>query len=134
MIVPASLHDEMVKHAKAERPNECCGLLAGHRAADGWRVQSLHRLVNELASPVEYASEPRSMLAAMRAMDAAGQELLAVYHSHPSSPPVPSQKDLARNPFEDVLHVILGLADSEVRARAWLLGPDSFREATYEVE
>ena len=133
LIVPARVHAELEEHARRELPNECCGLLAGSKEEGAWRVQALHRLVNELASPVEYASEPRSMLAAMRAMGAAGHDLLAVYHSHPTSPPLPSRKDMDRNPFDDVLHVILGMAGAAPLARAWLLGPASFAEASYEI-
>ncbi|MBY0227678.1 MAG: M67 family metallopeptidase [Gemmataceae bacterium] len=133
LIVPASVHEALVAHARTELPNECCGLLAGKKG-EAWRAEAYHPLVNSLASPVEYASEPRSMLAALRAIDAAGQELLAVCHSHPTSAPVPSRKDLDRNPFEDsVPHVILGLAGEPPHARAWVLGPDSFAEAEYGI-
>src|SRR3954447_4052537 len=95
--VPAGLWQGMIRHAREEQPNECCGLLAGAVADGVGRVERLYRLVNSAASPVEYESEPRSMLAAMRDMIARGLDVVAVYHSHPTSRPVPSRKDLDRN-------------------------------------
>ncbi|HEV3235646.1 MAG TPA: M67 family metallopeptidase, partial [Gemmataceae bacterium] len=81
----------MIAHAKAELPNECCGLLAGTIIRDGSAIQiptrkvaKAYPLINELASPREYLSEPRSMLAAEKDMRLQGLQVLAVYHSHPT--------------------------------------------------
>jgi len=125
----------MVRHALEERPRECCGLLAGERLEGLGRVKGLHRLVNSLGSAVEYESEPTSMLRAMKAIDAAGWEVLAVYHSHPTSSPVPSRKDLERNPYEEwAAHVIIGLAGEVPEVRVWWLGETTCREAEWGVE
>jgi proteasome lid subunit RPN8/RPN11 len=127
--------DEMVRHAQEERPRECCGLLAGERLEGMGRVKRLFRLVNALASGVEYESEPASMLRAMKAIDAEGLEVLAVYHSHPTSPPVPSRKDLERNPYEDwAAHAIISLAGQVPEVRFWWLGESTYREAEWVVE
>src|SRR5258708_4490971 len=97
----------MVAQALAERPNECCGLLAG----TGGRAVSRYPLVNAAQFPaIEYLSEPRSMFAADRAIRAAGLDVVTVYHSHPTSPPVPSKKDIASNYSESVMNLIISLA------------------------
>ena len=121
----------MLDHARAEFPIECCGVLAG--SVDdgvGW-VTEHHPLVNALASPTEYESEPRSMLAAHKAMRASGTEILAVYHSHPTSDPIPSQRDLERNYGEGVVHLIIGLRFSEADVRGWWLTSTDYREAEF---
>ena len=61
--VPLRHYREMVAQAVAERPNECCGLLAGRLAEAGagvqvGRVVRRYPLVNSAASPVEYVSDP----------------------------------------------------------------------------
>jgi proteasome lid subunit RPN8/RPN11 len=110
-------------------------LLAGERLEGLGRVKGLYRLVNALESPVEYESEPRSMLRAMKAIDAAGLEVLAAYHSHPTSPPVPSRKDMERNPWEEwAAHVIISLAGEAPEVRVWWLGETEYREAEWAVE
>ncbi len=132
--IPATVYDAMVAHALAEQPNECCGLLAG--VTDGgitW-VVAHYPLVNALASPVEYESDPRSMLNACRDMRQRDIDIVAVYHSHPTSPPIPSKKDLARNYSEEVVNLIVSLLSSPPTVRGWWLTATDFRKAEWEVE
>lgn len=131
--VPAALWDEMIQHARAERPYECCGLLAGTVADGVGKVERLYRLENAAASPVEYESEPRSMLAAMRDMIARGLDVVAVYHSHPTSRPVPSRKDLERNYSEDVVNLIVSLTTDPPEVAAWWLTATAYRPAEVAV-
>jgi proteasome lid subunit RPN8/RPN11 len=133
--VPAGLYREVLEHAAAELPAECCGLLAGTISQDGSVGLVTHRfaLVNELASPTEFLSEPRSMFAAMKAMRAANVEVLAVYHSHPTGAPIPSRRDQERNYSEGVVNLIVGLATGVPEVRAWWLSADSYLEAQLEM-
>ncbi len=125
----------MYAHARTELPNECCGLLAGRVEEGVGRVERRYTLVNALASPVEYESEPRSLLDAFRDMHHRGLDELAFYHTHPTSDPVPSAKDLARNYYgEAVIHLIISLKGGEPRMRGWWLGAETFREAEWKVE
>jgi proteasome lid subunit RPN8/RPN11 len=116
----------MVEQAVAELPNECCGLFAGHLAAGVGTVTHRLPLVNAAASPREFLSEPRSMLAAEKAMRAAGVEMLAIYHSHPTSAAVPSATDRARNYSESMLNLIISLAGGQADVQAWWLTATDF--------
>lgn len=125
--IPRPIFDAMLAHARAEHPNECCGFLAG---ANG---EATHRfpLINALASAIAYEAEPRELLAVHRAMRELGVQEVAVYHSHPTSAPVPSASDLARNGYGATIpHVIIG-PGGEVRA--WWLDETDFEEAAWEV-
>jgi [CysO sulfur-carrier protein]-S-L-cysteine hydrolase len=115
----------MLAQAVAALPNECCGLLAGR---DG-RVTHSYPLRNALASPVRYESDPRELFAAHKDMKREGTEHLAIYHSHPTSDPVPSRTDLERN-FHgpDVVQIIISLKHGEPRVQAWRLGETSYDE------
>jgi proteasome lid subunit RPN8/RPN11 len=133
LLIPQSLLEAVIAHARAEVPNECCGLLAGVIVDGVGRVSQHFPLRNDLASPTEYATNARDMLDALRATRAAGTEFLAVYHSHPSSAPVPSRKDLERNTWgETVVHVIVSFAGDEPEVRVWWLGETEYREADLE--
>jgi proteasome lid subunit RPN8/RPN11 len=128
----------MLQHARAEYPNECCGLLAGQLSVvrgqlPVGQVTKRYPLVNELRSPTEYQSEPRSILRAEKDMRQGELELLAIYHSHPTSEPVPSRKDLERNFYGDtVVHFIISLRENQPRVRGWRLGETMFSEADWE--
>ena len=123
LAIPDALLEEVIAHARAEAPLECCGLLAG-RIADGvGLVTARFPIRNELQSPTDYLTNARDMFAAFRAMRASELELLAIYHSHPTSAPVPSARDLDRNTYgESVVHLIVGLGSAEPEVRGWWLG------------
>ena len=124
----------MLAHARAELPAECCGLLAGTVEADVGRVTQQLPLVNALASPTEYESEPRSMFAAHKAMRAAGTDILAVYHSHPTTDPIPSRRDRERSYSDQIVNIIIGLCRAEPDVRGWWLTADGPREAEWQVQ
>ena len=131
LLLPRPLYLAMLNHAQTELPNECCGLFAGVREADAWRVKAIHPLVNEAASPREYHSAP---FQAEKACRAAGHEFLAIYHSHPTSPPIPSKTDLERNFYgTSVMHLIIGLSEETPLVRGWWLLEASFEEADWRI-
>ncbi len=129
----------------AELPDECCGLLAGrlpkeHAAASPGRASArrepsaAYPLANAAKSPTEYLSDPASLFAAYREMHQLGLEILAIYHSHPSAPPVPSRRDIERNNYgADVVHLIVSLEGPDPVMRAWRLSPESYAEAEWAV-
>lgn len=137
---PRALLDEMIAQAKAELPNECVGLLAGTIVRDDpaapipiGKAVKRYPLVNELASPREFFSEPRSMLAADRDMRSNKLEILAIYHSHPTSHPVPSAKDREKNYSPTVINVIISLKEEQPEVRAWWVTETDYREAEWSV-
>lgn len=115
MRIAKNLYEEMVAHARAEAPNECCGLIA---SLDGMAV-AVHPAVNLAASPLRYEVDPSEQYRIMMAIEDAGQELGAIYHSHTRSAPYPSQTDINLAFHPEALYVIVGLAagdTADVRA------------------
>lgn len=103
--LPKALAEAMVDHAREEYPNECCGLLAGR----GARVERLYRGRSLDQSPYTYQLDPQQQLHFFREMDAAGLELVGIYHSHTQSDPYPSRTDVARAFYPDAVYVIVGV-------------------------
>jgi proteasome lid subunit RPN8/RPN11 len=134
LLLPAQLLAEMVAQARAELPNECCGLLAGRVEGGVARAERRYPLANRAASPTEYDGDQGDHLAAQKDMRRLGLDVLALYHSHPTSDPVPSKKDLDRNGYGDsAIHLIISLRGGEPLVRGWWLGAETFREAEWEV-
>jgi len=129
--LPRAVYDEMLDQARAEFPNECCGLLAGVLEEGVARVVRRFPLINEAASPTEYLAA-KSLGEANRQRRECGLEFLAVYHSHPTSPPVPSKKDLAEFYWDGHMSLIISLAGTEPEVRGWWLTNTDYREAEWK--
>ncbi|HTU91702.1 MAG TPA: M67 family metallopeptidase [Gemmataceae bacterium] len=134
--IPRTVYGGMLWHALAERPLECCGLLAGVVREDGvGEVLLRYPLLNAAASPVEFESEPRSHFSADRDIRRQGLEVLAIYHSHPTSEPVPSRKDLERSYWgTDVVNLIVSLTTPTPAVRAWWLSTQEYCEAQWVIQ
>jgi proteasome lid subunit RPN8/RPN11 len=115
MKIPQHVIDEMLAHARDEAPNECCGLLVGTRDS----IERSIRARNREASPTRYLIDPEDHFAAIHGARTSGQRVVGAYHSHPASPPIPSESDLAEaTGGSDFVYVIVSLrsVDGEVFA------------------
>ena len=88
MRIAPDLIDEIVAHAREDAPNECCGLIGGR----GDVAATVYRAENLFASPRRF--EVGGLPKLMGAIEAAGEEMIAMYHSHPRSEAYPSQTDV----------------------------------------
>jgi len=129
LAIPSAIRDQLIAHAVAEMPNECCGFLVGRE-----RVERAMPLQNKLASPVAYSVEVKELAQVARQLRNERLEVLAIYHSHPTSDPIPSTHDLAQNGYGDTVpHVIIGFAGAVPEVRAWILGEASYREVEWGI-
>ncbi len=97
--------DEIIGHARASSPEECCGLLLG----SGDRADVVFRAHNLEKSPTRFQIDPLDHFAAIRAARSAGRRIVGVYHSHPQTAARPSPADLADASYREYLYLIVGL-------------------------
>lgn len=120
--LPNVLATAIEDHARQAAPNECCGLLLG---AGGVVIDAIPTR-NTAADPARrYAIDPGEHFAAIRMARSRGAEVIGAYHSHPASPPEPSETD-RREGFEHFLFLIVGLAGTAAEIRAWRLKGGNF--------
>jgi len=126
--------NEIIAHAREAAPHECCGLIGG---AKHGQAQSIYRNRNIAAdSLVAYEAAPEDLFAAQRLMRQRGEELLAIYHSHPrSSDPQPSATDVRLAYYPAAVYLIVGFRNSEPCVRAFRLIESEARwePAEYEI-
>ena len=123
----------MLEHSQAELPNECCGVLTGERDDEMLRAFDVHSLENEAKSRTEYLAA-KGLFAVNKLMRERGHDIVAIYHSHPTSAPIPSKKDLERNFYGDsVVHFIVGLAGAEPELRGWWLEEHSYEPTEWQI-
>ena len=75
-----------------------------------------------------YLISPREQLRAFREMDDNGEELVAIYHSHPASQPYPSPTDRAEAHYPEAVYVLVSLRTSAPEVRAYRIADDMVRE------
>jgi [CysO sulfur-carrier protein]-S-L-cysteine hydrolase len=130
--------DELVAHARAEAPNECCGIVAVQREGSpngqSPRAARVYRTINTAASPLKFEVDGKQLIGLIDAIEADGRELGAIYHSHTRTAPYPSQTDInfAAN-WPEVEWVIIGLADRDApEIHSYLIDSGRVREVALE--
>ena len=138
LVLPQAMRDQIVAHARAEAPQECCGLIAGH----GDRATRVIPCTNASPTPeVRYALKE---LRAVIDIEDAGEELVAIYHSHPRSPAYPSPTDRVEAHWPEACYVLVSLRyDRPVLGGKGPFGPevhgfrildhDAIREVTLDL-
>jgi proteasome lid subunit RPN8/RPN11 len=121
LALPPSLADELMRHARAELPNEACGLLSGSLASG--KATRFHPARNLEASPLRYNVHPEDLVRITFAIEDADEELVAIFHSHTRSAAVPSATDRRTAMYPDPFYLLASLSDPDAppaRAlRAW---------------
>jgi proteasome lid subunit RPN8/RPN11 len=124
--------EAMIAHAREAAPAECCGLVGG-----SWsRASSLYRLRNVTSEPeVRYEAAPEDLFAAQRQMRERGEELLAIYHSHPRAvEPSPSETDIRQAFYPSATYLIIGLGGSGPVIKAFNISEREHRWHPVEYE
>jgi proteasome lid subunit RPN8/RPN11 len=123
--------DEIIRHAREEMPNECCGIIA---TSEGASIK-VFRATNSEASPVRYSLDPREQYEITMEIERQGWELGAIYHSHTRSPAYPSQTDVNLAFYPDALYLIVSLAKADAPdLRAFRIVDEEISEAALAVE
>lgn len=105
MNIPQRIINELLSHAREGYPYEVCGLIAGK---DGI-ASRIFRTTNIDKSSISYMMEPAEQFKAFKEMRANGLELMAIYHSHPTSPAYPSRTDVGLAYYPETVYMIASL-------------------------
>jgi proteasome lid subunit RPN8/RPN11 len=121
LTIPRAVADEMLAHARSEVPNEACGLLSGS-LSEG-TATAYHPARNADASPYVYTVHPEDLVRIVFGIEDAGEDLVAIFHSHTHTPAVPSPTDRRQAQYPDAFYVLATLTDPDAGAadalRAW---------------
>jgi [CysO sulfur-carrier protein]-S-L-cysteine hydrolase len=87
------LLDAVLTHARADHPDEACGVIAGEEGSD--IPTRFIPMVNAARSPTFYEFDSRDLLALYREMDDRDEEPVVIYHSHTATEAYPSRTDIS---------------------------------------
>lgn len=88
-----AIRDAIVAHARADHPDEACGIVAGPIGSD--RAVRFVPMTNAERSPTFYRFDSHEQLRVWREMDDRDEEPVVIYHSHTATEAYPSRTDVA---------------------------------------
>lgn len=122
---------QILEHARAEAPNEACGLLVGREEY----VTHVLPATNVAENPrVAYLMDPHDQIRYFQQIEEQGLDLLGIYHSHPVSPAYPSPTDLSMAYYPEAVYAILSLMhrDNPI-LRAFRIVDSHISEVTFQI-
>jgi proteasome lid subunit RPN8/RPN11 len=110
LLIRADLVDAIVAHARADHPDEACGVIAGPEGSD--RPQRHIPMINAERSPTFYRFDSAEQLKVWREMDAAREAPVVIYHSHTATEAYPSRTDISYAAEPDAHYVLVSTRDA----------------------
>jgi proteasome lid subunit RPN8/RPN11 len=111
LVIRRDLVDAMVAHARRDHPDEACGVIAGPEGAD--RPERLIEMENAERSPTFYRFDSGEQFRVWKAMDAADEVPVVIYHSHTATEAYPSRTDVSYASEPDAHYVLISTRDPE---------------------
>ena len=93
LTITAGLRDKIVAHARADHPDEACGVIAG--PAGTGRPERFIPMLNAERSPTFYRFDSAEQFQVWREMDERDEEPVVIYHSHTATGAFPSRTDIS---------------------------------------
>ncbi|MFI0351873.1 Mov34/MPN/PAD-1 family protein [Actinomadura sp. 9N407] len=111
LTIERALVDRIVAHARADHPDEACGVIAGPLGSD--RPVRFIPMVNAERSPTFYRFDSLEQLKVWREMDDRDEEPVVIYHSHTSTEAYPSRTDISYAAEPNAHYVLVSTGDPE---------------------
>jgi [CysO sulfur-carrier protein]-S-L-cysteine hydrolase len=105
------LRAKIVAHARADHPDEACGVIAGPAGSD--RPERFIAMLNAERSPTFYRFDSTEQFRVWREMDERGEEPIVIYHSHTATEAYPSRTDVSYASEPDAHYVLVSTRDPE---------------------
>jgi len=104
--IPRKIANQLLHLAQRSPNAEICGLIGGRQGLP----QNCYPVDNSADDPAQhFMLDAKGQIAAMKTMRERGEELCAIYHSHPHAPATPSASDLQQAAYPDALYLIISL-------------------------
>jgi proteasome lid subunit RPN8/RPN11 len=109
--LPIEIRDAILAHARRDRPDEACGVVAGPAGSD--RPVRLIEMANAERSPTFYRFDSGEQLRVWNAMDEADEEPVIIYHSHTATEAYPSRTDISYASEPGAHYLLVSTADPD---------------------
>ena len=111
LTISPALRAKIVAHARADHPDEACGVIAGPAGSD--RPARFIPMLNAERSPTFYRFDSMEQLRVWREMDDRDEEPVVIYHSHTATQAYPSRTDISYASEPGAHYVLVSTRDQD---------------------
>ncbi|MBR7825422.1 M67 family metallopeptidase [Actinospica sp. MGRD01-02] len=111
LTIGQAIRDAIIDHARADHPDEACGVVAGPIGSD--RPVRFIPMANAERSPTFYRFDSLEQLKVWREMDDRDEEAVVIYHSHTATEAYPSRTDLSYASEPNAHYVLVSTRDAD---------------------
>jgi proteasome lid subunit RPN8/RPN11 len=107
IIITNSDKEKLIQHAKSEEPYESCAILIGQEIERGWKVIEVFLTENTEKSKINFTISPQEEFKIDEIAKQKNLEIVSIFHSHPTSEPIPSSTDkkfMQVNPYPWIIY------------------------------
>ncbi|WP_333877180.1 M67 family metallopeptidase [Methylobacter sp.] len=124
--IPRKITNKLLHFAQISPDLEICGLIGGKNGLPS----TCYPIKNIAEQPQQrFQLDAGQQISAMAEMRDQGEELFAIYHSHPTAPAIPSAIDLKLASYPEALYLIISLNTKGVlEMRGFKIDPKSVQE------
>jgi proteasome lid subunit RPN8/RPN11 len=118
LTISTALREQIVAHARADHPDEACGVIAGPAGSD--RPERFIPMLNAERSPTFYRFDSMEQFKVWQEMDDRDEEPVVIYHSHTATQAYPSRTDISYASEPGAHYVLVSTRDpGEVEFRSF---------------
>ncbi|MBA3745107.1 M67 family metallopeptidase [Sporichthya sp.] len=118
LTIDAATREAIIAHARADHPDEACGVVAGPVGSD--QPLRLIPMANAARSTTFYEFDSMDLLKLYREMDDRDEVPVIVYHSHTATEAYPSRTDVSYASEPDAHYVLVSTREpDEVEFRSF---------------
>jgi [CysO sulfur-carrier protein]-S-L-cysteine hydrolase len=133
LTISPELYEKIIAHARADHPDEACGVIAGPAGSD--RAERFIPMHNAERSPTFYRFDSLEQLRVWREMDDLDEEPVVIYHSHTATEAYPSRTDISYASEPRAHYVLVSTRDeSETEFRSYRITDGVVTEEPVRVE
>lgn len=111
LTIGQAIRDAIIDHARADHPDEACGVVAGPVGSD--RPIRFVPMANAERSPTFYRFDSGEQLRVWREMDERDEEPVIIYHSHTATEAYPSRTDISYASEPNAHYVLVSTRDAD---------------------
>ncbi|MCW2946765.1 MAG: Mov34/MPN/PAD family protein [Actinoallomurus sp.] len=117
LTIERAIVDQIVSHARADHPDEACGVVAGPSGSD--RPTRFVPMANAERSPTFYRFDSMEQFHVWKEMDDRDEEPVVVYHSHTATEAYPSRTDISYASEPNAHYVLVSTRDADTEFRSY---------------